>query len=165
MKLQDGEKGFSLVETMIAAAIAGIAFVGTMGAVEIASRYIAQSNLADQALATVHARMEGKRSVRWRMILDDDLDHDGQSDVFMKDDGEGPDATAGDGVYTATAEDHRMTEVWTAEVDRSGPLASVGLVILKSVVVYDGPNGHREVRLQTIRANPAYLGNRPTQGT
>ena len=99
------------------------------------------------------------------MILDDDLDHDGKSDVLMKDDGEGPDGMAGDGVYTAAGEEHRMTEVWTAEVDRSGPLASVGLVILRSVVTYDGPNGHREVRLQTIRANPAYLGNTPIPGT
>lgn len=161
MKPLSGEEGFSLLETMIAAAVAGIAFVGTMGAVEVASRFVAQASLSDKALAAAQARMEGKRSIRWRMILDDDLDHDGVLDAVMKDDGQGSDAVAGDGVYTATAEEEGTTEVWTAEVDRPGPIASVGFITIKSVVTYDGPNGHREVLVQTIRANPAYLGHTP----
>jgi prepilin-type N-terminal cleavage/methylation domain-containing protein len=158
MKQYRQEGGFSLVETMIAAAIAGIAFAGTMGAVETASRFVRQASLAGKAQGTAQSRLEAKRSVRWRLLLEDDLDRDGVPETVMKDDGQGRDAVAGDGIYTAAAERDGITEVWTVEVDRPGPIASVGAAIIRSVVTYDGSNGPQEVRVETIRANPAFVG-------
>jgi len=152
------DEGFSLVEAMVAATIAGIAFVGTMGAVEVASRFITYASLVDRGHVAAQSRLEGKRSVRWGMLLEDDLDHDGVPETVMTDDGQGPDAVAGDGVYTASAEGDGITEVWTIQVDRQGPLASVGLVTIRSTVTYQGSNGIREIRVETIRANPAYVG-------
>jgi len=158
MKDQKTEEGFSLVETMVAAVIAGIAFVGTMGAVEVASRFITQTRLVDLASVAAQSRLEGKRSVRWKMLLYDDLDHNGVLETVMKDDGQGPDTATGDGIYTAAARMKGATEVWTIQGDRPGPFASVGLVAIRSTVTYSGPNGIREIRAETMRANPAYLG-------
>lgn len=158
MKTRNGDEGFSLLETMIAATIASIAIVGAMGAVEVASRFVKSASLVDHALEKAQSRLESKRSVHWRMILLDDLDHDGVLETVMKDDGEGHDAVVGDGVYTAATEEDGITEVWTVEVDRPGPIPSVSTVTIRSNVTYHGPNGIREVRVETIRANPAYLG-------
>lgn len=158
MKRHEQDEGFSLVETMIAATIAGIAFVGTMGAVEIASRFVHHTSLVGKAQAAAQSRLEAKRSIRWRLLLEDDLDHDGVPETVMTDDGQGPDAVAGDGIYTATAERDGMIEIWTIEVDRPGPIASVGSVTIRSVVTYDGSHGPQEFRMETIRANPAFIG-------
>ena len=157
MKRQKHDEGFSLVETMIAAAIAAIAFVGTMGTVEIASRLIHHTSALSKAQEIAQSRLEAKRAVRWRMLLEDDLDHDGVHETVMRDDGEGYDAVTGDGIYTAAAEREGMTEVWTIEGDRPGPIASVGGVTIRSVVTYDGSHGQQEVRMETIRANPAFV--------
>ena len=158
MKRQERDKGFSLMETMMAAAIAGIAFVGTMGAVEVASRFITYASLVDKAYLAAQSRLEGKQSVRWKMLLEEDLDHDGVPETLMKDDGQGPDRLAGDGIYSSETEGDGITEVWTIQVDPSGPMASVGVVTIKSTVTYKGPNGIQEIRMETIRVNPAYLG-------
>jgi type II secretory pathway pseudopilin PulG len=158
MKRHARDEGFSLLETMIAATIAGIAFVGTMTAVAVASRFIPQTGLVDTAQERVQSRLEGKQSVRWRSLLMDDLDHDGMPETIMKDDGQGADAVAGDGIYTGTTEQDGLTEVWTIEVDPMRPIATVGMATIRSVVTYHGTNGPQQVRMQTIRANPAFLG-------
>ena len=64
--------GISLVEVMVAMMIAGIALMGTLGAVEISSRYAQQSVMNSQALELAHGRLEAKRSVRWQLLLEDD---------------------------------------------------------------------------------------------
>lgn len=158
MKHDKHDEGFSLVETMIAAVIAAIAFAGIMGAVEIASRLIHHTSSLGKAQEIAQSRLEAKRAVRWRMLLEDDLDHDGVPETVMSDDGQGHDAVTGDGIYTATAERDGMTEIWTIEGDRPGPIASVGGVTIRSVVTYDGSHGRQEVRMETIRANPAFIG-------
>ncbi len=158
MKQRRQDGGFSLVEIMIAAVVAGIALTGTMGAVEIASRFVHQAGLAENAQASAESRLEVKRSVRWRLLLEDDLDRDGVLETVMKDDGQNHDVSAGDGMYTMTAERDGMTERWTVEVDRPGPIVSAGMVIIRSVVTYDGSNGPEEVHMETMRANPAFVG-------
>ena len=152
------DAGFTLVETMVAASIAGIAFVGTMGAVELASRLAMQASLIDKASGTAQSRLEVKRSVGWRTMVEDDLDHDGVPETEMNDAGVGGDTIAGDGIYTASTEVDGLTEVWTIHVGHPGPLASVGLVALTSTVTYRGPNGTRHIQMETLRANPMYLG-------
>jgi len=161
MKQEQHNAGFTIVETMVAAAIAGIALIGTMGAVEFASKLITRASQIDHASEAAQSRLEIKRSLGWRKIFEDDLDRDGVPETEMNDKGEGADVLAGDGVYTATAEVNGTTEVWTIHVDHPGPLASVGLVVITSTVTYTGPDGIRNMRMETLRTNPVYLG--PTQ--
>jgi len=155
-----GDEGFSLIEVMMAMVISAIALMGTMGAVEISSRYVQKAGLSSRALELAHARLEVKRSVRWKVLLEDDLDDDGISETIMRDDGQGHDAMAGDGIYTAMLERDGVTVVWNIEVDRPGPLGSVGMVAVRAVATYHGPDGQKEVRVATLRANPAFVGPR-----
>ncbi|MCS6896475.1 MAG: type II secretion system GspH family protein [Nitrospira sp.] len=152
------EEGSTLLETLIAATIAGVAFVGTMGAVEVAARFVRQADLVTQAQAVAQSRLEAKRAVGWKFLLEDDVDRDGVPDTVMRDDGQDPDMAAGDGVYSAMAEHRGLTEVWTIEGHRSGPLASVGMVTIRSIVTFEGWKGRRELRMETMRANPAFVG-------
>jgi len=152
------EAGLSLVEVMIALVISGIALTGAMGAVQIAGKYIRQADRNSKAFELAHSRLEVKRSVRWHFLLQDDLDDDGQLDTIMKDDGVAPDVMAGDGIYTAALERDGITVLWSVEVDRPGPLSSVGMAIIQAVASYDGSEGHKEIRVATFRANPAFVG-------
>lgn len=152
--------GFSLIEVMMAMVISGIALMGTMGAVEISSRHVQQGGLSSRALELAQARLEVKRSVRWQSLLEDDLDHDGVPETIMRDDGQGRDAMAGDGIYTALLERDGVTVVWSVEADRPGPLGAVGMVAVRAVASYVGPGGQKEVRVATLRANPAFVGQR-----
>ena len=154
------DEGFSLMEVMTAMVISGIALMGTMGAVEMASKYVLQGSLSSRALELAHGRLEAKRSVRWQSLLEDDLDHDGVPEVVMKDDGQGLDSIAGDGIYTAMQEHDRVTLVWTVEADRPGPLGQVGMVAIRATASYESPNGRKEVRMATLRANPTFMGRR-----
>lgn len=155
------EEGGGLVETMIAAAIAGVVFLGAMGAVEHAARFVRYADSVTKAQSIAQSRLETKRSVGWKFLLDEDLDGDGVSETVMRDDGVEPDRTPGDRIYSATADHNGLTEVWTIELNRSGPLASVGWVIITSTVTFEGPNGRRELRMETIRSNPAFVGSAP----
>jgi prepilin-type N-terminal cleavage/methylation domain-containing protein len=160
MSRREGERGVSLVEVMVAMMITGIVLMGTMGAVEIASRHVRQGDRSLHALALAQARLEAKRSVRWQSLLEDDLDHDGVPETIMKDDGQGRDQAAGDGIYTAMQERDGVTLIWSVEPDRAGPLSSVGLVTIRATAAYEGPGGLKEVRMATLRANPAFVGRR-----
>jgi prepilin-type N-terminal cleavage/methylation domain-containing protein len=153
-------EGFSLIEVMVAMVISGIALMGTLGAMEISSKHVRQGSLSSRALELAQARLEVKRSIRWQALLEDDLDHDGVPEVTMKDDGQGGDAMAGDGIYTAMQEREGVTVVWTVETDRPGPLSIVGMVAIRATATYLGPGGQKEVRVATLRANPAFVGNR-----
>ena len=152
------EEGLSLVEVLVATAIAGVALAGASGAVEVAVRQAQQAGLCTRAFEMVQSKLEAKRSVRWQMLLEDDLDDDGFSDTTMKDDGLGPDASASDGVYTAISERGGVTVVWSIEIDRPGPLSSVGMVKIHAVATYNGFDGLKEIRMATFRANPTYVG-------
>ncbi len=153
--------GFSLVEVMVAMVIAGVALMGTLGAVEVSSRHVQQGGLNSKAIELAQARLEAKRSIRWQSLLEDDLDRDGIPETFMADDGKGSDITAGDGIYTAMYERDGVTVVWMIEAERSRPLLSAAMVMIRSVASYPGPNGHKkEVQVATIRANPNFVGER-----
>lgn len=154
------DDGFSLVEVMVAMVISGVALMGTIGAVEISSRHVQHGSLSTRALALVQARLEVKRSVRWQALLEDDLDRDGVPEILMKDDGRGRDMMAGDGIYTAMQERDGVTLVWTVEADRPGPLNSVGMVTIRAIASYAGPGGQKEFQMSTLRANPAFVGQR-----
>lgn len=153
------DDGFSLIEVMVAMVIVGVALMGTLGAVEIASRHVQQGGLHSKAIELAQAKLEAKRSVRWQSLLEDDLDRDGTPETLMADDGQGSDITAGDGVYTAGYERDGVTVVWTIEAERAGPLRSAAMVMIRAVASYPGLNGHRrEVQVATIRANPNFVG-------
>lgn len=156
-----GNDGFSLIEVMVAMVIAGLALMGTLGAVEMSARHVQQGGLHSKAIELAQSRLEAKRSVRWQSLLDDDLDHDGFPETLMADDGQGSDITMGDGVYTAGYERDGVTVVWTIEAERPGPLRSAGIVRIRAVASYSGLNGHkREVQVATIRTNPNFVGQR-----
>ncbi|MBX3329050.1 MAG: prepilin-type N-terminal cleavage/methylation domain-containing protein [Nitrospira sp.] len=153
--------GFSLIEVMVAIVIAGVALMGTLGAVEVSSRHVQQGGLNSKAIELAQARLEAKRSVRWQSLLEDDLDHDGTPETLMADDGQGPDLTAGDGIYTAMYERDGVTVVWMIETERPGPPRSSAMVMIRAVASYSGLNGHRrEVQVATIRSNPNFVGQR-----
>ncbi len=158
MSLGRDDNGLSLIEVMVAMMISGIALLGAMGAVEISSRYVQQAGLGSKALELVHSRLEAKRSVRWKLLLDDDLDDDGIAEIRMRDDGQDCDVAAEDGIYTAALERDGVMVVWTIEKDRPGPLNSVGMVTIRAVATYQGPEGQKAIRLATLRANPMFVG-------
>lgn len=160
MSRRSHNEGFSLIEVMMAMVISGIALMGAMGAVEMSSRHVQQGGLSSRALELAQARLEAKRSVRWQSLLEDDLNHDGIPEVIMKDDGQGHDTMADDGVYTAMQERDGVTVIWTVEADRPGPLSAVGIVAIRAVASYVGPGGQKQVRVATLRANPAFVGQR-----
>jgi prepilin-type N-terminal cleavage/methylation domain-containing protein len=153
--------GFSLIEVMVAMVISGIALMGALGAVEISSRHLQQGGLSNKALELAQARLEVKRSVSWKSMLEDDLDHDGISEITMADDGQGADIAAGDGIYTARYEHDGVTVVWMIESEMPGPLSSAAMVMIRAIASYAGLHGHiREVQVATIRANPNFVGQR-----
>ena len=161
MKRTIKNEGFSLIEVMVAMVIAGVALVGTLGAVEVSSKHVQQGALTSKAIELVQSRLEAKRSVRWQSLLEDDLDHDEVPETLMTDDGQGSDRTAGDGIYTAMYERDGMALVWMIEAERPGPLYSTAMVTIRAVVSYPGLNGQkREVQAATIRANPYFVGPR-----
>jgi prepilin-type N-terminal cleavage/methylation domain-containing protein len=160
MKMHPQDNGFSLIEVMIAMVIAGIAFMGAIGAVQISSGYARQGALDTRALELAQSRLEVKQSVRWRYLLEDDLDGDGIPETVMKDDGQNPDTMAEDGIYTAMLERDGITVVWTVETDRPGPLGSVGIVAIQAMSSYVGREDMNTVRVGTLRANPAFVGHR-----
>jgi prepilin-type N-terminal cleavage/methylation domain-containing protein len=151
------EAGFSLVEVMIAMVISGVALTGTMGAMEMSTRYALQGQLSTRALAFAQARLEAKRSVRWPSLLEDDLDHDGVPETLMKDDGHGPDRLAGDGIYSSKHEQDGVAVVWTIEPDGEEPWPSAPVVVVRATAFYDGGRGMREIHMATLRANPTFV--------
>jgi hypothetical protein len=104
--------------------------------------------------------LEAKRSVRWEALLQDDLDHDGRTDVMMADDGQGGDVSAGDGIYSAQWEHDGVTLKWTVAMDRLGPLSTAGWVTIRAAASYQAFGGVRVVELGTVRANPTFTGAR-----
>lgn len=152
------QEGMTLIEVIVAMVVSGIALLGAIGAVQISSGSIRDSGLATKALELAQSRLESKRSVRWQFLLEDDVDGDGIPETLMKDDGQGGDVAADDGVYTAMLEREGMTVVWAIETDSQRPLYSVGMVAITAVSSYIGRAGRKEVRVATLRANPVFVG-------
>lgn len=160
MKRRTGEGGVSLIESLVAMAIAGIALMGAMGALQVSIRHAQQGEMKTRAMALAQGRLEAKRSVRWEALLRDDLDHDGLADVVMNDEGAGKDAAAGDGTYTGTWEQDGVSLDWTVAVDRPGSLSDAGFVVIWATATYEGLGERKSVHVATVRANPAFVGDR-----
>jgi len=150
--------GFSLVEVMVASMITGIALMGMMGVMDLASREVHQGSVSLRALALAQGRLEAKRSMRWQALLEDDFDHDGIRETLMNDDGLRGDQIAGDGIYTAVQEHDDVTLTWTLEADAPGLLKSAAFVVLRVTASYLGRSGLQELHMATIRANPTFVG-------
>lgn len=158
MRRDSRQEGMTLIEVIVAMAIAGIALLGVIGAVQVSSGSIRESGLLTKALESAQSRLESKRSVRWESLLEDDVDGDGIPDTLMKDDGQGGDVAADDGIYTAMLERDGVTLVWTIEAAGRRPLHSAGIVAIKAVSSYIGRDGRNEVQVATLRANPVFVG-------
>ncbi|MEQ1656660.1 MAG: choice-of-anchor X domain-containing protein [Nitrospira sp.] len=154
------DRGFSLVEAMVAMSISTIVVMGGMAAIQLSARLVQQGTIKTRALALAQGRLEAKRSVRWEALLQDDLDHDGRMDVMMADDGQGADVLAGDGIYSAQWEHDGVTLTWTVALDRLGPLSTAGLVTIRAAASYPSLGGVRVVEVGTVRANPTFTGAR-----
>jgi prepilin-type N-terminal cleavage/methylation domain-containing protein len=155
------QKGFTLIEVILAMILLACAVLGVMGSFQWADRAAKSGVHGERALALVQARLEAKRAGSWQQLLQDDLDFDGMPEIAMRDDGADPDAAAGDGIYTASLEDSGIRLVWTVQPDRPGSLLNAGSVLIQAEATYpNGPGRTRTIRLGTLRANPQYLGIR-----
>jgi len=139
-------------------AILPLVLMGATGAFHVADKIITLGTMSSRALAMAQARIEAKRSVRWERILMDDLNHDGMFESVMHDDGQNGDLVGGDGVYSATAEKEGVSLMWTVTPSRTGRLSGAGYVVIESRAIYETNQGHREIKLIAIRANPVYVG-------
>ena len=151
-------RGFSFVEVMAASMISGVALMAMVSMMQMASRQVQQGGVSTRALALAQARVEGKRSVRWQALLEDDLDHDGNPETFMNDDGLNGDLAAGDGIYTAMQQNRDVTLLWTVKADPRGSLKTAGRIVIRATASYQGSSGVQEVKVETIRANPMFVG-------
>ncbi|MCC6140046.1 MAG: hypothetical protein IT389_05440 [Nitrospira sp.] len=145
---------------MVAMSISMVVVMGGMAALEVSAKLVQQGTIKTRALALAQGRLEAKRSVRWEALLQDDLDHDGRTDVLMADDGQGADVSAGDGIYSAQWEHDGVTLKWMVAMDRLGPLNTAGLVTIRAAASYPAFGGVRVVEVGTVRANPAFTGAR-----
>lgn len=150
--------GATFSEVLVAMALTSVGVMGAMGAFLAAERSLSRDTLATRALAMAESRLEAKRAASWEQLLVDDLDHDGQPDVTMHDDGTRGDRTAGDGIYSAIWEQQGVTLIWTVRPNHAGSLGSSGAIIIESRGVYRASTGEHEIHLATLRANPAFAG-------
>lgn len=155
---QRSQAGFTFAEVMVAMAITSVSLVGAVTTFHVAEQHFRQGTLASRAFALAESRIEAKRSARWDRLLIDDLNHDGQSYLIMRDDGEGDDARAGDGVYSGSWDDNGIHLRWTVAFSRPGALSTSGSVLLEAIASYMTDRGPREVRIGTLRANPTFVG-------
>ena len=158
-RLFHAEGGASFAEVLVAMALTLIGLAGAMGAFQAAEQSLRTGILATRALAMAESRIEAKRSARWDRLLLDDLNHDGVSDFVMRDDGAGGDELAGDGVYSGSWDQDGVHLIWTVTPSRSGSLSASGQVLIEARAVYAASEGHREVRIGTLRANPVFVGS------
>lgn len=152
------DAGVTLSEVMVAMVLTSLGVTGAMGAFAAANKGLAHDALAARALAMAESRVEAKRSVPWNQLLSDDLDHDGVTDVIMRDDGTGGDRTASDGIYSAMLEQHGVRVVWTVAPRGLEPLGSAAVVIIEARSFFGSGAGERVVHLATLRANSAFSG-------
>lgn len=161
MKTAPDEQGFTLIEVMAAMVILAIAIVGVMEMFEVGDRAIRYGARATRAQLLAESRLEAKRAAPWDALLSDDLDGDGRPEVSMRDEGADPDEVAGDGVFSAAAQEGPIRLVWTVQPIDGRSLPQTGAVAIRVRATYPtAPDRTREIRLGTLRANPRYLGGR-----
>jgi prepilin-type N-terminal cleavage/methylation domain-containing protein len=157
--LPHDQHGFGLIEVMFAMVILAFAILGVLGTFHWSEHGLRAGLLGSRALALAQGRLEAKRAVSWEQLLMDDLDGDGGAEILMRDDGQPPDDRGGDGLYTASSVQSGVTLLWTVRPDPPGPIWSAGTVLIEVRANYSiGKGQSREVRLGTIRGNPAYTG-------
>ncbi len=153
--------GFTLIEVMVSMVILTVGVLAVVAAFRSANQGLRHGELGMRALAIAESRIEAKRASPWNALLTDDLDRDGLAETALRDDGMGDDEHAGDGVYTASADQDGVQVVWTVEPDRPGPLLDVGAVVIRAQAAFSFRSGPRRViGLRTLRANPNYIGPR-----
>ncbi len=158
---QRRQAGFSLIEVMIAMVILAFAILGVMSSFRWSDHGLRQGATGTRALALAESRLEAKRAAPWTALLRDDVDGDGRPEIAMRDDGQPPDAQAGDGLYTAAVERDGIMLQWMVQPDRAGPVPAWGTAIVTASARYPVGEGRwREVTVGTLRANPSYLGTR-----
>ena len=150
--------GATFSEVLVAMALTSVGVMGAMGAFLTAEKSLSRDTLATRALAMAESRLEAKRAAAWEQLLVDDLNHDGLPDVAMHDDGTRGDHTAGDGIYSAIWEQQGVTLIWTVRFNHAGSPGNSGAVVIDARGVYRTSTGEREIRLATLRANPAFAG-------
>ena len=150
--------GATLSEVLVAMALTSVGVMGAMGAFLTAEKSLSRDTLATRALAMAESRLEAKRAAAWEQLLVDDLNHDGLPDVAMHDDGTRGDHTAGDGIYSAIWEQQGVTLIWTVRFNHAGSPGNSGAAVIDARGVYRASTGEREIRLATLRANPAFGG-------
>lgn len=155
------DSGFSLTEVLVAMTLLATGLLGSLWGFQWAQRGLEAGREATRALALAESMLEAKRATRWRFLLREDTDGDGVLDGVMRDDGGRGDERAGDGVYTASREVGGIRLTWSVQPDRPGPLWRVGSAILRARAEYEVPGGgRRTVELDSLRANPNYIGRR-----
>ena len=130
------DRGFSLVEVVVAMSISMVVVMGGMAALHVSARLTQEGVMKTRALSLAQGRLEAKRSVRWEAMLQDDLDHDGRTDVVMADDGQGADVSEEDGIYTGQWEHDGISLTWTVVMDR---LADLDVPVLALAGTLDRP--------------------------
>lgn len=157
--IPDGARGATFSEVMVAIVLTSLAVVCAMGAFEAAKKQVERDTLAARALSMAESRLEAKRAAAWTQLLVDDLNYDGVPELSMRDDGTDADRVAGDGIYTAKHEENGVTVVWTVAAPHAGTPSTWGSVVLEARGVYRASGDEREVRIATVRANPAFAGS------
>lgn len=153
--------GFTLIEVLMAMLVLSVGLLGAIGMFQWADRGQQYGLKGTRALAMMESRLEAKRSTPWMQLLSDDLDHDGVTDVIMRDDGQGDDITAGDGIFTASLDQDHLHLTWTVGLQGTSPLAMVSLATIEARAKFRTAAGQeRCVTLRTLRANPVYIGVR-----
>ncbi len=153
------ERGMTLVEVMVGMVVAAIGLVGAIGMFEWAERGLRAGATGTRALALVESRLESKRIVPWEHLLVDSGAQDERAQSWMHDDGEAPDAAAGDGIYSAGTEVDGIKLMWTVRPNRPGRLADSGYVQIEAAATYSAWAGkNRTITLKTGRGNPRFAG-------
>jgi prepilin-type N-terminal cleavage/methylation domain-containing protein len=153
-----GERGFSLIEVMVAMVILAFSVLGVASMFQWSNEGLVDGAKGAQALALAEGRMEVKRHGLWEALLTDDLDADGVAELRMGDDGTQGDAVAGDGIYSGLSEHDGIRLIWTIQLMPSGPLESTEMVLIKALATYQIGGRSRSVETGTLRVNPAYVG-------
>jgi hypothetical protein len=145
---------------MVSMVVMAFGLLGVMASVQWSGAAVQAGATRTAALHLTEARLEAKRAAMWPALLSDDLDGDGIADIVMHDDGVGDDEAGGDGIYTASSDIAGIHLVWSVQPE-GGMLAAAGSARIDARARYVSETGqHREIRLQTIRANPQFVGAR-----
>lgn len=152
------QRGFSLIEVMVAMVILAFSVLGVTSMFQYANNGLLDGTKGTQALAMAEGRVEVKRSAPWDALLMDDLNADGVAELQMRDDGTHGDVMSGDGIYSGLVEQDGIRLVWTIQPMQTGPLESAGMVLIKALATYQIGAQSRSIETGTLRVNPTFVG-------